>query len=66
MSHCYIHDCVAIVVGGFQQSIAAADHDNPEDSLPGLKTGWCREHELQGRRNVAGKRGRYLTKAELK
>jgi hypothetical protein len=57
--------CDKEVVGGFQATIDAGDHNDPHHELLGLKTCWCKLHEAMLRPGVAGKRGRWMSPKQL-
>ena len=67
MSHCFVHGCRTQVMGGFVEHINVPDHDDSYETLPGMRTGWCKEHEPQGREHIAlfAKPGRFLNRNEL-
>ena len=67
MSHCFVNGCELQVIGGFVERTSRPDHDDPQDTLPGMKTGWCKTHEPDAREHIAlfGRSGRYVTSKEL-
>jgi hypothetical protein len=65
MSKCFIYGCNEPVVGGFEQRISVPGDDNPNDTLPGMKTGWCARHEKAGLKGVANLPGRAIPKREF-
>lgn len=65
MAKCCMGGCTEKPIGGFVELIDAGTFDNPNDTLEGMRTGWCKAHESMLRPTVAGSRGRWLTKREL-
>lgn len=66
MSQCFVNGCRKPIIGGFEERITAPDKQNPYDTLPGLKTGWCSAHEAAGHQRMIGKSGRFLNDQDLK
>jgi hypothetical protein len=64
MAKCGMRDCTEKVIGGFQSTIAAGTFENPEATIPGMQTFWCKTHE-SGLKQGLG-RGRHLSGEELK
>jgi len=65
MAKCALVGCENKPVGGIEEIIDAGDLNNPNATLPGLKTAWCAEHESWIAPQVRLKRHRKLTRQEL-
>lgn len=61
MSHCFVHGCDHQLAGGYAEATTVPG------AIIGTRTGWCKEHELQGREHVAlfAKPGRFLSASEV-
>jgi len=65
MAKCSLSGCTEKPIGGFVELIDAGTFDNPNDTLEGMRTGWCKAHESMLRPTTFGTGGRSLTKKEL-
>jgi len=65
MAKCALVGCDNKPVGGVERIIDAGNFDNPNATLPGLKTAWCAEHESWLAPEALARRHRKLTKREL-
>jgi hypothetical protein len=63
MAKCGLVDCDKKAVGGFVKSIPAGNFENPNATIPGMRTVWCKEHESMLNSGLYG--GRYLKSTEL-
>jgi hypothetical protein len=65
MPKCTFRNCDQQVVGGFVQAVAAGTMQDPNGTIDGIPTLWCKSHEGELRLSVAGKRGRFLKPGEM-
>ena len=61
---CSAVNCERDAIGGFEELIDASSHDDPNDTIPGLRVFWCEEHSYL--QEKASGVGRFLSEAQIK
>jgi hypothetical protein len=65
VAKCALVGCNEKPIAGFKEIIDAGDFNDPNATLPGMSTAWCKGHEEMLRPTVFGKRGVWLRREDL-